>query len=93
LGVVVFLVGPTAGKLNLLGLAVAIEMVVDELRAVVRIDALERKGQGLTHLIEGTARVSVHVAGISVRLSDWHKSPEAEKPEWVTRSISVNPGC
>src|SRR6202162_6391211 len=52
-GVVVFLVGPAAGELDLLGLAVVPEMLVDELRAVVGVDAPQGKGQGLAELREG----------------------------------------
>ena len=45
--IVVLLVRPPARELNRSRLAVAVEMVVDELRAVVRIDAAQGKRQGL----------------------------------------------
>jgi len=38
MGVVVLLVGPPPGELDLLGLAVVPEMLVDELRAIVGVD-------------------------------------------------------
>ena len=50
--VVVFLVGPPPRELNLLPLAVAIEVMVDELRPVVRIDAPEPKREHLAHRLE-----------------------------------------
>ncbi len=52
-GVVVLLVGPTAGELDAVGPAVADQLVVEELAAVVRIDALQTKGQIQAHLLEG----------------------------------------
>ena len=68
-GVVVFLVGPPAGELDWPLGAPADQMPVDELRAIVGIDAQQAKGQGLSNLLQrlhhpvlpppNTARVSV----------------------------------
>src|SRR5690606_4176498 len=44
-GVVVFFVGSAAGELDAVLFAVPVEVVVDELRAVVRIDGLEWEGK------------------------------------------------
>ena len=52
-GVVVLLVRPAARELDLLGLAVAVEMVVDELGAVVGVDPPEAEGQDLSDLLQG----------------------------------------
>src|SRR5688572_20766084 len=46
-GVVVLLVRAPAGELDLLGLAVVPQMLIDEFRAVVRVDPSEPEGQGL----------------------------------------------
>src|SRR6266403_4966196 len=51
-GVVVLLIGAAAGELDLLGLAVLPEMLVDELRAVVRVDAAQPEGQAGAELLE-----------------------------------------
>ena len=53
MGIVVFLVGPPPCELDLLRLAVVVQVLVDELRAIVGVDAPERKGQGLAELGEG----------------------------------------
>ena len=39
-----------------------------------------------------TARVSIQVVWMSVRLREWANSPSPQSPEWETRSISVKPG-
>ncbi len=51
-GVVVLLVGAAACELDLAGLAVPVEVGVDELRAVIGVDAFEREGERETHLLE-----------------------------------------
>jgi len=48
--VVVFFVGPPSGKLNMVVLAVLVEVVVEEFRAVVRVDAAEFKWHACVHL-------------------------------------------
>ena len=55
MGVVVFLVRPPAGELDGLGLAVVIQGGVDELGAVVGVDAAQAKGQRLAQGFEGAA--------------------------------------
>src|SRR2546426_5758769 len=51
-GVVVFLVGPPAGELDGVGLAVIVEVAVDELGAVIGVDAPQAEGQGELELGE-----------------------------------------
>ncbi len=53
MGVVVLLVGPAPGEADLPRVAVAIEMMVDELAAVVGVDVQDLEGQNLAHLGEG----------------------------------------
>jgi hypothetical protein len=101
-GVVILLVGAAPGELDALGLAVPVEMVVDELRAVVRVDPAEAEGQGAADRVQGrldprlaapsTARVSTQVVWMAVAFKEWANSPSARWPAWATRSISVNPG-
>src|SRR5690606_21155039 len=52
-GVIVFFVGSAAGELDDTLLTVRVEVVVDELRAVVRIDGLEGKGKCPAYLVQG----------------------------------------
>ena len=52
-GVVVLLVRAAAGELNLERLAVAVEMIVDELGAIVGVNAAQPEGQGLPDLLQG----------------------------------------
>ncbi len=52
-GVVILLVRAPARELDLLGLTVPIEMVVDELGAVVRVDPPEAEGEDLSNLLQG----------------------------------------
>jgi len=54
-GVVVLLVGPSARELNIVHPAVAHEMRVDKLRAIVGIDPPQGKRQGLANLFQGRA--------------------------------------
>lgn len=49
----IFFVGPPSGKLDLPVLAVAIEMVVNELGAIVGVDASQSKGEGTAHVFYG----------------------------------------
>ena len=51
--VIVFAIGTASGEGNVLGLAVTAEVVVDELTAVVGIDAAQRKGKALADILEG----------------------------------------
>jgi len=53
MGVVVLLVRPTPGEADLPRVAVAEEMMVDELAAVVGVDIEDLEGQDLAHLREG----------------------------------------
>src|SRR3970282_2458258 len=62
-GVVVLLVGTAAGELDLLGAAVADQVVVEELAAVVGVDAAEAEGQALAHVLEGGDDPSLALAG------------------------------
>ena len=41
-GIVVFFVGPAAGELKAAFLAVAVQVVIDEFRAIVGVDVLQR---------------------------------------------------
>src|SRR5215472_2018656 len=52
-GVVVLLVRAAAGELNLLRLAVVPQVLIDELRAVVGVDAAQAEGQRLPELLQG----------------------------------------
>src|SRR5438552_285540 len=52
--VVVFLVGPPPRELDRLRLAVAIQVVVDELRAIVGVDALQAKREGLADVLQAS---------------------------------------
>jgi len=52
-GVIVLLVGPAPRELDRLRLAVAVEMIVDELRAIVGIDPAQAKGQRPPDLVQG----------------------------------------
>ena len=90
--VVVFLVGPPPRELNLLPLAVAIEVMVDELRPVCpnRCPGAETGAPGAlsrappctrTSPLPSTARVSTQVVCMSVRFSEWMNSPSAQSPE------------
>ena len=51
--VIVLLVRPAPRELHLLGTAVAIEMLVDELGAIVGVDPEQGKGQSLAQLLQG----------------------------------------
>ena len=51
-GIIIFLVGPAPGELDLMRLAVVPEMLIDELRAIVGVDAAESKGQGLAQFLQ-----------------------------------------
>jgi hypothetical protein len=97
-----FLSGRPRGELDLLRLAVVVpQVLVDELRAVVRVDAPRRKGNAsrssasarctATWLFRRTAVVSTQVVWMSVRLSECPNSPSPRLPQWATRSISVKP--
>jgi hypothetical protein len=59
-GVVVLLVRPAARELNLFGLTKGVEMKVDELRAVIRIDPLQAKRQLRAELVQ--RRLDTHLA-------------------------------
>ena len=52
-GIVVFLIGPSAGKLDITPGAPAGHLPIEKLRAVVGIDAQEAKGHGLGDLLQG----------------------------------------
>jgi hypothetical protein len=67
-GVVVFLVGPAAGELNGVGPAVIVEMAVDELRAVIGVDAAQAEGQGLLQLDERRLDAALMLAEDGARL-------------------------
>ena len=58
--IVVFLVRAAAGELDLLGLTVRVQMKIDELGAVVRVDALQAKRQLRPQLLE--RRPDAHLA-------------------------------
>ena len=98
MGVVVFLVGPAAGELDVILIAERHEMAVDEFRAVVGIDAQQFERQSPFNVLHGTkhpiwlfpitARLSTQVEWMSVMLSECRNSPEAELPECDTRSTS-----
>jgi len=60
--VIVFLVGPPSGKLNVVVLAVLVEVVVEELRAVVRIDAAELEWHMCVHLDDGIKNARLPLA-------------------------------
>ncbi len=62
MGVIVFLVGALASELDPLSLAIPVEMVVDELRAVVGVNALKGKGQGLPDLLKGVSHAGLPFA-------------------------------
>jgi hypothetical protein len=53
MGIVVFLVGAAAGELDRAGFAVPVEVGIDELGAIVRIDPAQREGQGLAEVLQG----------------------------------------
>src|SRR5215212_10349471 len=78
------------------------QMVVDELAAIVGVDAQQRERQGRLNLYQGTEhmpgrlfrtlRTSVQPVAMSVTVSEEAKSPLLSPPSWPTRSISTNPG-
>jgi hypothetical protein len=61
-GVVVLLVRAAAGELDPVLVAVAVELGVDELGAVVRVDALQAERQGLADLVEGALHAALALA-------------------------------
>src|SRR5438093_9008301 len=77
--IVVFLVRPTSCELNPPPATVTLQMVVDEFRAVVRINAPQGKWQALPHLLHrrhdpGLA-LSQHRPRLHCRLSELMKMP------------------
>jgi len=62
MGVVVFLVRPATGELNLAGLAVAEEVVVDEFGAVIGVEAAQREGQRVSDFVHGGADCDLALA-------------------------------
>jgi len=101
--VVIPLVRAPARELDLLTLAVPVEMVVDELRPVVRIDPAQPEGQDLPDLLQGRLDVAFaapqHGPGLDPGRMDvggvervGAHSPSARWPACATRSTSVKPG-
>ncbi|MDQ0854929.1 hypothetical protein QFZ79_003040 [Arthrobacter sp. V4I6] len=99
---VVLVPGTGAGERDLVGVAVGEQVLVDELRAVVRIDPDDGKGNtavtcsraSKTHLaaLFRTDRFTVQPVEMSVTVRVKQNSPKLLPPSWPTRSISTNPG-
>src|SRR2546429_660897 len=98
-GVVVLLVGPAAGELDLLGLAVLPEMLVNELRAVVRVDAAQPEGQAGPELLErglhGRLALAQHRRRLDpggVDIGEVQRMHELAVPEATAMGDEVNLG-
>src|SRR5438874_8409408 len=85
--VVVFLVRPPARELHGLRLAVAVKVLIDELRAIVRIDAAQGKGQGLADRLQ-SARTNQkpYAAGGSFRSDAWWRLTDATSRPMLKRT-------
>jgi len=62
MGAVVFLPGTTAGKGDAALMTVVVQVLVDELTAVIAVEAEERHGQPLPHAMHAAAHVLVALA-------------------------------
>jgi len=71
---IVFLPGATAGKGDAVPLAVDEEMVVDELGAVVAVQADERHRQELAHPMDGSVHAVLALAPDGLQLDPWGES-------------------
>ncbi len=102
MGVVVFAIGPAAGEGHAPRVQVAMQGPVEELAAVVAVEAFHREGQRPFRVGElgqnpGCALVPdravfrpAAAGSVTVRL--WMKSPAVVSPQWATVSASRCPG-
>ena len=77
-------------------------MEVDELAAVVRVQAQQGEGQGLAHVVDGATHPLLALAitpgqttlpvAISTALRAPTYWPSVPSPQWTTRSIARKPG-
>ena len=92
--------GPRSGERDPVRQAVVEEVMVDEIRPVVRVDANDRNPRHTcrsalnTHfsVLFLTDRFTVHSIAMSATARMKQNSPEAFPPTWPIKSISTNPG-
>src|SRR5947199_10039256 len=102
MGIVVLLPGPAAREGDPLLPTLRVELVIDELRAVVAVEAHEWHRQPLAHVMDRTAHAALPLAPHGFELDPGrrhvHHAERAEvealgaAPQCATRSTSQKPG-